>query len=239
MTIRRVAYLLAAAVGTAAAFLPAYGTAWAGSMTVDAAGISATQISVQWTFYEDPLNPVAHPEWIGYDVYRRTPADCGAWVRITSDPVPRVVGQTHTATVVDTPPESGPLCEYRVWMVDAARQQVLLGPTDCSPPCSPPAYASCPALASPLVVGTVSDLGWAVLLSPCSGTCLGSFYVENPAAESLRTHAGTGEVVRAFGIPYCGTVEGCGMFLDHYDLSTCGSTPARRTTWGRLKLRYR
>ena len=211
----------------------------AGSFESSAETASPTQIAVRWTFTEDPAAIVAHPEWVGYDVCRRPVADCGAWVRLNDAPFPRVVGQTHGGSLLDTPPATSTMYTYRVFPVDAQHAPVALLYPDCDPPCSPPVFASCPDLSAPTIVGTVSDWGWAVFLTPCANGCWSSCYVNGPLAGPLRPYIGTGQVVCVFGRMACGTTEGCSLTPDHFELGECGATPVQRGSWGRLKSHYR
>lgn len=212
--------------------------AHAGWLSVSATAASPTQIAVAWGYAEDPAFPV-HAEWAGFDLYRRSAADCGPWVRLTADPIPRLAGQSQQGTLLDTPPAGATQYQYDLWMVDAQRVRMYPAFPACEPPCPPPAFASCPGLSAPAILGTVDDWGWAVLLTSCAGSCPGQCYVENPVAEQLRPYAGTGQVVRAYGALTCGTVEGCALHLDHFELARCLVTPVRRATWGRLKSLYR
>jgi hypothetical protein len=216
------------------------GAARGGVLSVSAGSASPTQVLVQWTFTETPGYPAGRPEWVGYDVWRRSVADCGDWVLLNPDVIPRVVGLTHSGSFLDTPPVTSATWRYDVRTVDASRVRVPMGLPDCEPPCPPPAYAACPDLSAPMVVGSVTgDMGWAVMLSPCPSGCWGTFYVPEPAATALRVYFNTGQTLVVFGTPYCGTVEGCGLALDRFQPGACGATPVRRTSWGRLKSVYR
>jgi hypothetical protein len=213
--------------------------AQAGQVSTWCQAESPTSIRVNWTWYEDPSHPTARPEWVGYDLYRTPTSVCGDAVRINAEIVPRVVGQTHDFTFLDTTPASATAYLYRVQLVDANRNVLALLDPDCSWPCSAPAYSECPALSAPFMEGTVSDWGWAAYVQGCQG-CWGGFYVEGSIGQQLRQYANTGQVVRLWGQPYCGTVEGCAMQVDHYELAgLCGSTPTQAHTWGQLKTRYR
>ena len=215
------------------------GVSAAGVLWVSAGSASVTQVLVSWTFSDDPQQLAGHPEWVGYDIYRRAAATCGDWVRVNPDPFPRLAGQTHGGSFLDSPPVLSSSYQYDVRPVDATRAPVAMGFPDCEPPCPPPAYAACPDLSAPLVVGTVTDLGWAVMLTPCATGCWGLFYVENPAAGRLRPYADSGQALRVYGLPFCGTVEGCGLALDRFEPGACGVTSLRGVSWGRLKSHYR
>ncbi len=229
------ATVLAAAI---AALAPAF--ARAGALDVGASAASSTSIRLSWSWWEDPSYPTGHPEWVGYDLYRRASAGCGEWVRLNPDLIARVPGQTQSCSWLDTTPTPATAWTYQVRLVDANRDAVLLPPPACtSSPCSPPGYAACPDASAPLVVGAVTDWGWAVQVTGCADGCWGAFYVANPAADALRPYAGSGQAVALYGTAQCGTVEGCALQLDHFELAACGSTPVRRSTWGTLKSRYR
>ena len=75
----RLRFLAALVIGLAV--VPAVARAH-GDLTATANAISATEIEIVWQWYEfDPPDPAGHPEWVGYDLYRRNPAECSPWVR--------------------------------------------------------------------------------------------------------------------------------------------------------------
>jgi hypothetical protein len=217
----------------------------AGDLNATANATSSTQIEIQWQWYEyDPsLYPiVGRPDWVGYDLYRRNPAECSAWVRLNAEIIPRAPGVSHGGTYVDTPPATLLTWEYKLVMVDAAHGEiVLVWPEGCEPPCNPHMWESIPKLAGPVTVGTVGlDVGWAVYIDGCPDGCwAGGFYVEGPAADPLRPYVGTGQAFRFYGDESFGTFEGNPLSLDRFEATDCGSTPAERPTWGRIKTLYR
>jgi hypothetical protein len=212
--------------------------AQAGQVSTWCAAEGAASIRVNWTWYEDPSNPTARPDWVGYDLYRTPTSVCGDAVRLNAEIIPRVVGQTHDFTFLDTTPATATAYVYSVKLVDADRNILYMIHPDCEWPCSAPAYSEVPALSAPYMEGTVADWGWAAFVQGCAG-CWGSFYVSGPVGQQLRAYANTGQVVRLWGQPGCGSTEGCGMQVDHYELlGLCGATPARHETWGSLKSRY-
>jgi hypothetical protein len=213
------------------------GSVDAGTLLAQAGCADGTHITVFWSFTENPAEPTGHPEWVGYDVERRPLASCGAYERLNAAPFPRTPGVSENFQYMEIAPATAAMFEYRVVPVDALRQPVALG-FDCDF-CSYVAWASCPDLSAALTQGTIEDIGWAVLVHPCPDGCYRSFYVENPEADALRPYAGTATVVRLFGFPFCGTVEGCGMHVDHFDLAPCAPTPTLPSTWGRIKAGYR
>lgn len=190
---------------------------------------------VIWSAYDPSGDPYAYPDWVGYDVLRRAVPGCDQFERINDDFVPRFFGTTtHYFGLVTPSPETQ--YEYLVRPVDADHQPVSI-PGFCAP-CV--AYASCTPLTTPFTAGTVYDLGWAVFVNPCVGTCYPAAYVENPQADALRPYAGTTTTLRLYGIANCGTVEGCALNLEHWDIAPCeGPTAATGRTWGQLKIRYR
>ncbi len=216
-----------------------HGLSAAGALSTSAS-CGGGNLSFSWTFYEDPQNPVAHPEWVGYDVMRRSLAQCGSPVRLNASPYPRVPGVTHGYTYTEPPPAPGTTFEYRVVLVDANRQPVTLDPVSCDFCGSASVnWASCPEFSAPLTQGTLEDLGWALIVQPCGDGCYQSFYFSGPRAVELRPYAGTGTALRLYGSAVCGTVEGCAIDIDHYDLAPCGPTPVLRASWGRVKAIYR
>lgn len=238
-----VRHRLVAAVAVASALAlaasPAYG---GGDLNATANATPSTQILFEWSWQEYDLSaPVGRPDWVGYDLYRRNPAECSDWVRLNEEMIARIPGVSHGGTFLDTPPALLVTWEYKLVMVNAARNEiVLVWPEGCEPPCVPHAWESIPKLAGPVTVGSIGqDLGWAVVINPCPGTCWYSFTVGGPAADQLRPYLGTGETFRFFGDEYFGTFEGSPLFLDHFEPAGCAVTPALRTSWGRVKMRYR
>jgi hypothetical protein len=215
--------------------LPA--AARAGQLSVNAGCAEGTHISFTWTFTEDPAHPTGHPEWVGYDVLRRDQSTCGAFVRVSAAPYPRG-GGTESYTYTETPPAPDITYQYEVILVDANRQPVVLDPASCD--CSAhDGWASCPEFSAPLTQGTLLDIGWALLVQPCADGCSPGVYITGPQSLPLKPYAGTGEVVRFYGQTACGSLEGCALTIDHYELAGCGPTPAARHTWGQVKAIYR
>jgi hypothetical protein len=157
------------------------GSVDAGSLSSHATAIGSSRIDFSWTFYEDPQSPVAHPEWVGYDVYRRSLGNCGPSVRMNVDPFPRVVGATHSYTYSDFSFSPGTTYQYLLVMVGANRQEVLLDPVSCD--CgfgNRYGWASCPEFSGPLTQGTLMDWGWALYVQPCANSCYSGFYFTDP-----------------------------------------------------------
>jgi len=199
-----------------------------------------TTITFQWTFNEEPNNPTGHPEWTGYDVYRRALPGCGDPIRVNATPFPRTPGITESFTYSEAAPSPQTMFDYQVVPVDDNRNQLFISPADCQ--CGGPTshgWASCPPYSAPLSQGMLADWGWAVAIAtPCPGSCYMPFYVSDHARmDELRPHVG--EVARFFGSTACGDIEGCGANLDHWDLAACPSTALRTTSWGRLKAIHR
>src|SRR5262249_8706017 len=193
-------------------------------------------VAVRWTFYEDPAHPTGHPEWVGYDVLRRSLSDCGDFVRVNAEPFARTPGQTESFAYSEVPPATGTTFQYRVVLVDASRQQLAIIPA-CDL-CAPNAWVSCPELSAPIAQGTLRDQGWALFIQPCAG-CYQSFYISGSRVDELRPYAVAGTVLKFYGRTTCGTVEGCALDLDHYEIAPCGPTPVALRTWGRVKAIYR
>ena len=209
----------------------------AGQLSANASCADGSHISFTWTFFEDPSHPTGHPEWVGYDVLRRDQATCGALVRVNAVPYARS-GATETFTYAETPPAPTTTYQYEVILVDASRQQLFLDPASCD--CSAhDGWASCPEFSGPVTQGTLLDLGWALQVQPCADGCGPSVYITGPQSLPLERFAGTPQVVRFFGQTACGSIEGCALTLDHYELAACGPTPVARHTWGQVKAIYR
>jgi hypothetical protein len=210
-------------------------TSWlhAGSLRSSASCGDGNSITFTWTFTEHSGLPTGHPEWVGYDVYRRTVDDCGAFVRVNDSPYPRTQ-QSHGHTLTEVPPSRATTYEYRLTFVDADRQEVDLG-YDCYE-CARSSWASCPQLSAAVTHGTLEDHGLLYVM-PCGCYTIG--YIEGSAAEQLRQYAGTDQAVRIYGYINCGQTEGCAIFVDHYELAPCLATPARRASWGEVKAIYR
>lgn len=230
-----------AAIALLLAFALAPAAARAGDLNSFATCTGPGQVSLTWEFWEYPGGAAGRPEWVGYDMMRRSVADCGEWVRLNPEIVPRVVGQTHGGVFVDASAGTAVTWEYRVVPVDAAHQPVIMLSPDCEPPCVPLSWASCPEASAPIVVGRVIEFGSPggfLFIEPCAGSCWGNFYVTGALLESVRPYAGTGTVLRLFGVGVCGSVEGCSVEVQSFELSNCAITPAPSSSWGRLKLRY-
>lgn len=214
--------------------------AFAGYLDQTAGCPDGVHLVVQWTWIETPGNPVGYPNWIGYDVLRRQAGTCDPYARLNDQSFPRVVGQTHSGSFSEVAPALHTTFEYRVVPVDASHQQVIMSSVDCEPPCIHYASASCPDLSGPTTLGVVAqDLGWTVLIAPCSGSCWYSFYVSGSAVQALQPYVGTGRVFAFYGPFGCGGIEGCGLAVTRYDPADCGPTPTQSTSWGRLKTAYR
>lgn len=219
-------------------------SASSGQLYTSATSTDADHITVSWTFYEYPGYIVNRPEWIGYDVFRRTTAPCGAWERLNSEPIPRTVGETHSRNFVDMPHATATTYEYFVRLVDANRLTVSLGSTfsGCDL-CVHSSWASAPQFSAPAVVGRLYDQGWALLVTPsCASACFPYSYIPNgtPNFDALRPYAQTQATVRLFGEYSCGTVEGCSLRVDSFAVGPCDlPVSAKRIGWGQLKLLYR
>ena len=137
----------------------------------------------------------------------------------------------------DVPPLPNVTYAYRVGFVDVARNVVSCAGI-CGQ-CSRLARASAPAISAPITHGRLSDMGWALFITPCATGCYPSFYIEGPIVDELRPYAVSGEALRFWGTEACGTVEGCALEVDHYQVAGCDATPVRHPTWGQLKAIYR
>jgi len=210
----------------------------AGGFTLIQANVdcsSGTTATVSWLMYIDPDNPPAPvPEWVGYDVYRRSVGDCGPYVRLNPEIIPKAPA-FETLTWDDTPP-SGTTFEYFVEIVDAQRQHINIGPIDQFTR----TWTTCPQLSAPITVGQIVDWGWALYIQPCVAACYpGAYFSDEKLMAELRPFSGTDQIVRFFGTVGCCSVEGPGIGIDHYELGACGITPAARASWGQLKAIYR
>jgi len=211
----------------------------AGTLSTWATHPDAATITVHWNFYEDPMNPSGHPEWVGFDVLRRSTADCSYFTRLNDQPFPRVLDQPASGSYDDATAVPFTPYEYRIVLVDAARNPVTVGVSDCEP-CNQSVWASRIDAQAPATVGTLQDGGWAVFLTPCDHGCWPAVYIENPP-EGLRAYADGSTVVSLFGTISCGSVEGCSLALDQFVASAACDPPlpVRSTTWGGLKQLYR
>ena len=198
---------------------------------------STDSSDVIWTASEPP-GPNPYPDWVGYDVLRRFPTDCGDWpsfVRVNDEIIPRQVGTTHTFYFGEVVPSTATLYEYWVQPVDVNHQSSY----PCCGFCSPyNVFQLCPPLSAPATIGTLRD-DLFLWMDQCPGSCYpGAYVVEGPIADGLRQYAGTGTTFRFFGSMACGTVEGCALSIDHWEFTTC-VTPVAIRSWGRLKTIYR
>jgi hypothetical protein len=213
--------------------------ALAGSFTGYVNNPDSVTIAYSFGYWDDPNLPADHPEWVGFDVYRRTVADCGPTVRVNLVPFPREPGHSYSYTYTESPPAQRTLYEYWAVFVDADRNPVFFSSPPCYP-CASNAYGTSPPLSAVATKGTLEDWGWTLALVPCATTCYPRVYLGGCCMSDLQPYVGTPTVVGLFGSIACGTVEGCALNVDHFELSGCeGPTPVRSTSWGRLKLLYR
>jgi hypothetical protein len=203
-------------------------------------------VSLNILFLDDPQNPSPlPPEWVGYDIYRRTFPGCTRpGVRVNDEIIPRPPAGVHELTYVDSPGVAGSN-EYWVVFVDAERRPILL------PSCyfcdlwpgyyGAPGYVACPPNQTPVTMGRIVDWGWALYVqNACPGSCwTGAYFSNDPWVDELRPYADTNTVIRFYGGIGCCSVEGAYLAINHYELSTCGVTPTVRTSWGQLKAIYR
>lgn len=198
---------------------------------------SGTQVSVEWTFYDDPSSPIGLPQWVGYDVYRRSAAQCGSFVRVNDTIVPRVAVPIDTHSVADPGASPGVAYHYRIVPVDANRDPVVLPICDCFTD----VWTNCPQASTTAIQGTIyDDWGWALAIMPCAGSCYTHVYFDDPGAvTTLRPFVGSGLTFNFYGSIGCGSVEGCAIDLAGYEQAACGSTPSHTTSWGELKAVYR
>jgi hypothetical protein len=194
---------------------------------------------VTFSWYEGDL-PNPGYDFAGYDIWRRALDDCSGWERVNAEIYPRGSGTSipdgHNGfryQHVDHPP-TGHSYEYRVRFVDANRQEVSPGPCECTTG----AYVSTPGLTIPITQGRLVDWGWAGFIEPCLGSCLPSAYI-SPLPPELAPYVGTNTTLRFYGRVGCGSVEGCSMVVDHFEVASCEIVPTRRTSWGLVKTIYR
>src|SRR5262245_11877791 len=189
-------------------------------------------IYVVWSTYFPTPDSTSYPDWVGYDVMRRSSTDCGEYVRVNDEIIPRSF-ETATHYFQELNPSPGKVLEYVVRHVDANHQQVFI-PGSCSP-CN--GYVTCPSLAAPITIGTLTEMFF-IYVMPCPGTCYPfPFLDEQPSAE-LAPYVGTNTVFGVFGTIGCGSLEGCSIGVDHWEFATC-VTPTKTSSWGRLKTIYR
>ena len=208
-----------------------------GTLTANASNPDASTIMVSWTFSEDPDHPSGHPEWVGFDIVRRPAESCEGDVRLNEQPFPRTLNESTSGSFTDPSPAQHKLFRYDVIPVDANRNPVDLG-GDCRA-CSGSAWASSPASSAP-VIGTLTDIGWTLTVTPCQSTCYPALYIEQCCSDQLRSLADGVTPVALYGATVCGSVEGCAITVDQFLVSTC-SPPleTRARTWGGLKQLYR
>jgi len=224
------------AIASAALLLLALTAASAAAHPVIFAGTSASSSgSITFSFshygYGDPTPA---PEWTGYDIYRRSLDDCDTWVRLNDQPFARQAGDgDYQYSYVDAP-SSGHAYQYQVRLVDVNRQEVSVAPCDCHLN----AFVT-PELTTPISQGRLIDWGWAAGIEPCLGSCLAYAYI-SPVPSELVPYVGTATTLRFYGTMGCGSVEGCALELDHFNVSACDVVvPTRRTSWGQVKTIYR
>ena len=215
---------------------PGTGAAQGYNLSAYSTCASSDSLYVIWTASEPP-GPNPYPDWVGYDVLRRMPTECGDWesfVRVNDQIIPRVVGTTHTFYFGEGVPSTGTLYEYWVEPVDVNHEPAYPCCGFCSP-CN--VFEICPPLSAPVTIGTLRDDGF-LWVDPCPGSCYPGAYIEGPIVDELRPYAGTGTAFRFFGGIGCGTTEGCSLSIDHWEITSC-VTPTATGSWGRLKTIYR
>ncbi len=211
----------------------------AGAMSSLATCTGAQEVTFSWDWYEFESYVTNRPEWVGYDVMRRSVTQCTPYQRLNAQPIARTVGLSHSRQFVDATVQVGQTYEYRAIPVDANRVAVVMSFPDCEPPCVKPAWASCPAASAPLTIGRLEDWGWALHVSPCPGSCYFGFYFDGPVASDLRAQGRVGTDVSLYGTGWCCGLEGAAMDAVAWQPANCSITPARRSSWGELKVLYR
>ncbi len=214
----------------------------AGLQTNGASCTGPQEITFAWNWHEYPAYPSGHPEWVGWDVLRRPIDTCGPFERINAVSFPRPYGESHSHSLVDTPPVTGETYEYQAIPVDADRNRVwgFVYP-ECDSPCAPPTWASCPEASAPLTIGEVQDWQWALFVQPCAGSCYPGFHLPPGAVEQeLRAQGRIGTGVKLYGLAGGWGVEGPSVDPTGWEPGGCDDiTPIGRTTWGALKTIYR
>jgi hypothetical protein len=209
-------------------FVPSVALAYGAIYGGPACGANGT-VTVEWTFYEDA--PFGHPEWVGYDIVRKAVNQCTEFERLNAEIIPRGTG-VHSRTFTDTSPSTATLYEYQIVPVNSSRNQLSYSDFYISD-----VFMSCPDRSAPVALGTVEDIGWAVTINNCPEFCWYGAYINDPPAD-IRGYAGTGVVLRFFGRMGCGSVEGCSLEVDRYEVAACVPVPTQSTTWGQIKARY-
>ena len=195
---------------------------------------------------EPPSLPPLPPEWVGYDLYRRTFPGC-EWPgeRINAEIIPRPPENVHEVTYVDTPPGAAGTHQYTVLFVDAERRSIRVPSCyDCGLDYEgrygAMNFASCPPGEAPVTIGRIVDWGWALYVHPCQDGCWpGGYFQGEPWETELRPFAGTLAMFRFYGGIFCCSVEGPSIGIQRYEPAQCGPTPVARASWGRLKTIYR
>jgi hypothetical protein len=208
------------------------------------AGGDGERITVGWSWYEYAGCPTGDPAWTGYDLYRRSAEDCGAWVRVNPEPFHRTMGVSESFTFVDTPP-APQAYEYEVMLVKDDRTQAPYPDyRECGFwCCTQRAFAGCPVASVPVAHGLLVDWGWTLAVERCSGTCFTSAYLVADGAHRQILEAMVpyiGSEVRIYGTVGCGSIEGCSIGVSRFDVVPCSEvTEAGHTSWGRVKTIYR
>jgi hypothetical protein len=233
--------LRVAAVAVSMLALGLVGSARAGLIELYESNPDATTIALHWSWYEDSSAPVDHPEWVGFDLLRRSVSACETFSRVNAETFPRVPGQSFDGGYVDSPPLQTTLYEYQLVPVDADHHAVTFSGPECVG-CywTERTWASAPRHSAPVTRGVFTeDHGWALSLTPCPSTCFPSVYADQ-GLDELRPYAQSQTPVSLYGDVACGTVEGCVVLIDHFEAQVCdAAVAARRSSWGKLKLLYR
>jgi hypothetical protein len=207
------------------------------------------ELSVAWTGSANEisitvLDPGGHPEWVGYDLQRRTYAECGSEILLNESVLSRQAGQPTTYVLEDFGVVDHTLYEYKVFLVDAARQPIsLCAIFDCDlNPFIAWGQTKCASLgAAPIATGFLSGLQYPMTVDMCPGTC-GLWYFVTDDFDLLEPYAGSAQAVFIFGNVSCENCgpEGC-VTADITEVVpvSCPVGVANTTTWGAVKSRYR
>lgn len=217
----------------------------ASGITEFEAHCSDSGIVVHFTYVEDPLQPTGHPEWTQFalhvgSTFQTLPECLDGYGVGTLAYIPRTgATQSYTHVYHPAPWNVTDYFDFTVEPVTATYQSIygLFGAYDRS---------GCPLETAPAVMGTIEDLGWAVITKSCPWYgCGGLALVKEPWASQLRPYAGTGQAMLLYGEVNCSPIleagVGCNITLQHFELIDCPTlpVPARKSSWGQLKVMHR
>jgi hypothetical protein len=205
------------------------------------------EMSVIWTGTANQitftvLDPGAHPDWIGYDLQRKTTIECGSEIILNELPLPRQNGQPTTYVLEDFDTLDNTLYEYTLLFVDAVRGPISVCDIfDCeaNPFVGTGQHRCLSRGPAAIASGYLHEDMVPMIVDLCPGSCgLWAFVTAN--GDLLAPYIGTGQAVFLVGNVTCDDCgpEGCvSAEITEVVPITC-QVANGMTTWGAVKSLY-